>query len=531
MAELTFIDCNCMIGLRGAREPEQIWRTEDFLRELRYHNIHAALVTHAQAVEFNQAYGNEQLLREVKRSDRLFACWTALPHWTDEFPEPDDLLAAMQKHDVRAVRVYPKTHNFGLEPFTVGPLLSALEREEIPLFVPSSEVAYDELYELCQRHPQLAIVVTGLTWSTPRRVFPLFAACPNLHLETCCYQGHQALRVFSQRFGAERLLFGTGMPDMSPGAAKAQVSYAMLSPREKRLIAGENLARLMRIPKPAKYAGLKMDSIMSRVDRGLPLKIKVIDAHSHVGHDGMPGIAGNPLHRQDAAAMVDSMDSAGIDVTMTSSWIGIHGDGPAGNELVAKTIKRYPDRFIGYATINPNYPETIDAELKRCFQKNRFMGIKPYPPRQQYPLDGPNNRKILEFANEHHLPILYHHAANWKTRRGAADMIANLSEQYLNAKFMFAHSGASWQACKDYVGVAKRRPNVFMEITYTAVTFGSIEYMAKEAGADKVIFGTDFPMRDPHPQLAWVAYAKLSVEDKHKILCGNFERILAEVRL
>ena len=530
MPNLTFFDCNCTIGLRAAREPEQIWRTEDFLRELRYHNVHAALAAHAQSIGFNQAYGNAEALKEAKKSERLFPCWTLLPHWTDEFPRPDDLLGEMDKHGVRAARVYPKTHNFGSEAFSIGPLLSALESEEIPLFVHTSELSPQELHDLCQRHPKLPVVVIGLSWGAPRRMFPLFASCPNLHVETSCYQGHQALHVFSAKFGADRILFGTGLPDMSPGAAKANVNYAKVSRREKRLIAGENLARLLRVPMPAPYRGLKMDPIMSRVDRGLPLKIKVIDAHSHLGHDGMHGIASTALHDQSAAAMVESMDSAGIDVTMTSSWLGIDGDGPNGNALVAKTMKRYPGRFLGYATINPNYPETIDAELKRCFGRHGFMGIKPYPPQQQYPLDGPNYRKILECANEHRLPILYHHAGNWKTKRSAVDMIAHLSETYLNAKFMFAHSGSSWQTCKSYVELAKRRPNVFMEITYTAVTFGAIEYMAKEAGADKVIFGTDSPMRDPHPQLAWVAYAKLSVADKRKILCGNFERILADVR-
>ena len=529
MANLVFLDCNCTIGLRNALEPEQIWRTEQFLDEMRYHNVHAALAAHAQSIQFHQEYGNAECLKEVSKSRRLLPCWTVLPHWTDEFPEPDALLAQMQKQDVRAVRMYPKTHAFALEPYTVDPLLDALEAAEVPVFMPYAEVSPKELHAICQRHPKLPVVVLGANWSSPRVLFPVLAACPNLHLETSCYQGHEALRVFSEKFGAERLLFGTGLPEMSPGAAKANVNYAKLPLKQRRLIAGGNLARLLRVPMPKPYGTVKMDPIMSRVDRGLPLKIRVIDAHSHLGHDGCMGIAKTALHDQSAAAIVASMDSAGIDVTVTSSWIGIDGDGPKGNALVAKTIKRFPGRFLGYATINPNYPETVDEQLRQCFRRPGFVGIKPYPPQQQYPLDGPNNRKILEFAHEHHLPILYHHAGNWKTSRGATDMVASLSERYLNAKFLFAHSGSSWQACKGYVGVARRRPNVFMEITYTAVTFGVIEYMVQEAGAHKVIFGTDAPMRDPHPQLAWVAYAKLSVEDKRNILCGNFERILADV--
>ncbi len=531
MPNITFFDCNCLIGLQSFREPEQIWRTEDVVDELKYHNIHAALATHAQAVQFNAAYGNEQALVETRKSSRLCPCWVVLPHWADDFPPPDDLLSCMQKRDVRAVRICPSSMSWDMAAHSAGPLLSALEEAGIPVFVPAGELSPSALYSLCKRHPKLNVVALGLTWSTPRQIFPVLHECPNLHLETSAYQGHQALRVFAQKFGAERLLFGTDLPNKSPGACKANVMYTRLPLREKRLIAGENLARLLRVDMPKPYGKLKMDSIMSRVDRGLPLKMKVIDAHSHVGHDGCQSIAKNALHDQSAPAMVESMDALGIDVTLTSSWIGIHGDGPAGNQLVADTVERFPGRFMGYATINPNYPETVDEQLDFCFRKHEFMGIKPYPPRHMYPLDGPNNRKILEFANEHHLPILYHHAGNYRTKQSGEAMIASLSEKYLNAKFMFAHSGASWQACKGYTEVAKRRPNVFLEITYTAVTFGAIEYMVREAGADKVIFGSDFPMRDPAPQLAWVACAKIRLEDKRKILCENFERILEDVRL
>jgi predicted TIM-barrel fold metal-dependent hydrolase len=42
----------------------------------------------------------------------------------------------------------------------------------------------------------------------------------------------------------------------------------------------------------------------------------------------------------------------------------------------------------------------------------------------------------------------------------------------------------------------------------------------------KVLYGTDAPMRDPRPQLGWVAYADISIEDKKKILGENMQRIM-----
>ena len=50
--------------------------------------------------------------------------------------------------------------------------------------------------------------------------------------------------------------------------------------------------------------------------------------------------------------------------------------------------------------------------------------------------------------------------------------------------------------------------------------------MVDKIGSDRVLFGTDMPMRDPAPQLAWVCYARLSEEDKLKIIGGNIKRLL-----
>ncbi|HBN83163.1 MAG TPA: hypothetical protein DDZ89_04910, partial [Clostridiales bacterium] len=73
---------------------------------------------------------------------------------------------------------------------------------------------------------------------------------------------------------------------------------------------------------------------------------------------------------------------------------------------------------------------------------------------------------------------------------------------------------------------AKKYPNIYLQITYTTVTQGVMEYFVKEGLADKVLYGTDAPMRDPRPQLGWVVYADIPTEDKKKILGGNMKKIL-----
>ena len=64
------------------------------------------------------------------------------------------------------------------------------------------------------------------------------------------------------------------------------------------------------------------------------------------------------------------------------------------------------------------------------------------------------------------------------------------------------------------------------EITYTAVTNGIIEYMVREVGSEKVIYGSDTAMRDPFPQFGWVVYADISEQDKRNILGRNMRKII-----
>jgi len=56
-----------------------------------------------------------------------------------------------------------------------------------------------------------------------------------------------------------------------------------------------------------------------------------------------------------------------------------------------------------------------------------------------------------------------------------------------------------------------------------------IEYFVREVGSERVLFGTDLPMRDPGPQLAWVVFAEIPFEDKLNILYKNAERLFQRV--
>jgi len=72
----------------------------------------------------------------------------------------------------------------------------------------------------------------------------------------------------------------------------------------------------------------------------------------------------------------------------------------------------------------------------------------------------------------------------------------------------------------------QKHPNVFAEITFTAVTGGVIERMVNATSDQRVVYGSDLPMRDPRQQLGWVVFSDLPVESKIKILASNAAEII-----
>ncbi|HTR98631.1 MAG TPA: amidohydrolase family protein, partial [Bacteroidota bacterium] len=106
----------------------------------------------------------------------------------------------------------------------------------------------------------------------------------------------------------------------------------------------------------------------------------------------------------------------------------------------------------------------------------------------------------------------------------------DLAKRYPDISFIMAHSGASFKDARLAIEIAQANPNVYLEITLTAVTYRVIEFMVKHVGADRVLFGTDQPMRDPIPQFGWVVYAHCTPAEKEKILGLNMKKIIRRVR-
>jgi predicted TIM-barrel fold metal-dependent hydrolase len=246
--KLQFFDCNCSVGRTGYPHLLDIPDAAGLLREMEIAGVEEALVYHTLARDGHPPLGNARLLEELQGRPGLYPVWVLLPHHTGEMPSPKELLIEMKDKGIKAARLYPTRlqHGFTLADWCAGELLRALERERLPLILDIEIVTWEEVFSLLDKYPRLPLVLSNFSYRHNRFLYPLWEKFSNLYVEISRFMGGGAIEDAVGRFGAERLLFGTNMPQYTGTAAVARLTYADISKEDKGTIAGHNLRRLLK---------------------------------------------------------------------------------------------------------------------------------------------------------------------------------------------------------------------------------------------------------------------------------------------
>lgn len=527
-------DCWASYGPHPAKDPDQRWTLEHLLEDLDLYGISAALVRHEQGLNYDPMHVNRRLVAEIaNHRDRLFPCWNAMPHQSGDFPEPDAFCAAMDQADIRAVFITPNTHGYPIHADVLSPLATALNQRRTLVLTTLAELGadYARATTFCRILADCPVIIAEASWGQWRLVVSILDACPNACLELSAFQANRAPEFLINRYGAERVFLGTGLPRRSGGAARGFVDWSLAEDADVAKFAGLNLARSLGVPPPPaapipKNAG----EMVTEARNAQPISSPVIDAHCHVLDDGLDG-AGNHyvMLKGDSLNVIALARRMGVDVTAMMSWSGtVSMDVVAGNTLMEKVVQRSPEEIIGVSSTDPTHQTESDIRgvCERLHGKLGFRGLKPYT-RNNVPYNDPRYAPYWEYANAHCLYGLLHTAGNV----GGMKAVTDLAKRYPDVTFLVAHSGGAWALARQVAGAASQFPNIMAELTYTGAVNRVIEWFCERIGPERVLFGTDAPMRDPRPQLAWCIHTALPEKHKRMIVGENFARILQRTNL
>lgn len=252
MHPLNFLDVNCSIGPWHNMPPAADTSAQALLAKMDDLGIAEACPFHAVARDHNLVEGNSALLDETSDNVRLHPIWTVSPHHTGECPTPSNLLEQMQSNGLRLARV-----SFGsgqyvpcLDLCVFESLFDALADARVPLILAYEDtgaLAWHEIHEALCRWPALRIIlsVPKITFHD-RYFYALWDRFDTFYVELSGYQVLGGIKAVTERFGPDRLVFGSRYPHFSPLQSMLQVSYAEVDEQVKRGIAGETVRELMR---------------------------------------------------------------------------------------------------------------------------------------------------------------------------------------------------------------------------------------------------------------------------------------------
>lgn len=255
---------------------------------------------------------------------------------------------------------------------------------------------------------------------------------------------------------------------------------------------------------------------------------KIVDFHAHAFHDKIAEKAANNLNKYYGLPLaadghfkhvLNSMKENNITKLVIHATATSEKQVEMTNDYVASLIG--PD-IIGFGSLHIDYTE-VAKELDRI-EKLGLKGIKLHPIFQGFVMDDERMFPIYEQI-EGRFPILMH-AGDENSDATSPKRIAHLLDRFPNLTIIAAHLGGytEWDDAQKYI----LGRNLYVD-TSSAIRFMPPE-RAKELirahGADKVLFGTDYPLALHKEELEIFYKIDLSEEEREQILWKNAYRLL-----
>ncbi len=236
--------------------------------------------------------------------------------------------------------------------------------------------------------------------------------------------------------------------------------------------------------------------------------------------------------------LLKGMDAAGIERSLLLGWYWEKQvNCVAQNRFYAECVRAHPDRLAAFATVQPAAGVAALEEVRRVHDEG-LIGLGELSPHSQHvEWNDPTWHAIMALAGELKMPVNLHvtdprsKAFPGRVETPEADFIG-LAREFPATTFILAHWGG---------GLAfnsENRPlkNLYYDSAASPLMYGpEVWRRAVDAvGADKILFGSDNPLR-LYPkketgtgvqELVREAMAVLSAKEQEVALGGNAARLL-----
>ncbi len=489
--------------------------------------ITRSLVWNEESRQDHALSSNQRMLDEIARTPgalgRIVPALTVSGLMTYEHGAIEALARQMKTGGTRALKLVTRVPG-RLTLCQLEPVVRKLRPLKPFVILRHDEAGAPDILDFAAMFPDVPLILTEYAWGPCITVYDLMRQRKSILADNSWHHTCSGIELAVQHFGADRLVFGTGLKSHN-GAAIAALARADITEPDRRRIAHGNLDRLLGL-KPASsgptIAGTHRNTLWLRLLEGKPLGVDVIDAHGHLGPS-----AGYVLAAQDESDQIalglKTMDAIGIRTMLVSGMAALMGAPVEGNDLLEQVLRPHRGRFAGYVAFNPFYADELIPKLDRYFASPVFVGFKTLCDYWQVPATDARFTPMWDYASKHRLPVLAH---TWAGPCDSPSMFDDIARRYPRVPILLGHSGGGDAGRREAEELACKRRNVYLEWCGSFCSSIRWEETLKRVPVDQVVFGTDAMAHG----IDWELGRLLSVDVPDRVLIpilgANMRRIL-----
>jgi hypothetical protein len=250
----------------------------------------------------------------------------------------------------------------------------------------------------------------------------------------------------------------------------------------------------------------------------------ICDCHVHLPSPGLGLTLEWQPFTPDVPAAIAYLERCSIDRIVANTARGLLAktshEVAAGNDEIAQLAKKYPGLIEPACQLNTNFPEQALKELRRCRDELGMVWVGELCGYfGEYSYNTSAFSDVMRLAGELGMIVQIHNDDD-------ADM-ERLCSNFPGTKIVLSHLGDDPGQVERRIALTGRYPNLYLDICGNGFErMGVLELAVRTAGAERVLFGSDFTINDPAGVIARIEKSNFDETTREKILGGNLVRLL-----
>jgi predicted TIM-barrel fold metal-dependent hydrolase len=268
----------------------------------------------------------------------------------------------------------------------------------------------------------------------------------------------------------------------------------------------------------------------------------IIDAHAHVCPDKIAVASGKVFFERNKFAwlydgtvgtFLGLMDQTGISKAFVVNVVLNPDFVSKANDFTASQISAYPERLVGLIYTHPD-DRNGPGEIERCVKTLGFKAIKINGSLLRFFPEDERMQRVYEKAMDLGVPILAHCGPNVENFFKNPEEIRErqfaepkswvpVLKRFPRLRLILAHFAGSTHYYRDALEVLESFPHVLVDtsMVLNRLTSQEASSFIQTIGAERVLFGTDYPGHALAKEIEMVKSLSLTEDEKEKIFSKN----------